>query len=269
MYEFTPREYLIYLSILANGEHFKMLEMLKNKQEAKVSEIRKAMQTVKSKVITYLDPEYPSYLKRYDHPPLVLFYYGDISLINEENMNNSVAIIGTRKPTNYGLTATSEIVKGLYKDKVIVSGMAKGIDAQAHWETIKNGGKTVAVLGSGIDNVYPIENTDLYFEIIKSGGLVISEHPNMVTPDAIHFPFRNRLIVQFSKGVLVTEAFEKSGTSITVGHALRMNKDVMCIPYPYYIKESFCNELIYEGSFLVRDSEDVRLVLDGGRNIVF
>lgn len=261
MFKYTHREYLIYLSVKCNGEYFRLLSLLQHKEEATDLEIEKAMKSIKSNVLTFFDEDYPAYLKKYDHPPLVLYYYGDISLISGPSMENSVAIIGTRSPTEYGLKVTREIVKGLVDSKVIVSGMAKGIDGEAHWEALRNKGKTVAVLGSGIDNIYPIENTDLYYQIINNGGLVISEHPNMVTPDSYHFPFRNRLIVQFSKGVVVTEAFEKSGTSITVGYALKTNKDVMCIPYPYYIKESFCNQLINEGSYLVRDSDDIKFIL--------
>ena len=212
----------------------------------------------KCKTLTIMDPEYPLYLKQLHRPPIVLFYYGDISLINEENMKKNLAVIGTRSCTEYGLKETNRIVSELGKNCNIVSGLAKGIDAMAHQTALDVGTKTIAVLGSGINNPYPKENIELYKDIIKRGGLVVSEYPNFSSPLQFHFPIRNRLIAMFSKALLVTEAYDyNSGTGITARYAYSFNKKVMAIPYPADVLNSYCNYLIQEGAVLVRSAEDV------------
>lgn len=252
------RNILIYNAIIYDGDYDSVLNASCRVDDPDPRLVEKVVGELKCKVLTMVDPDYPLYLKKHTRAPLVLFYYGDISLINDEHINSNLGIVGTRSPTDYGLMNTKKIVYEVAKDCVIVSGMADGIDGQAHRAAIEAGAKTVAVLGSGIDNPYPAVNLKLYSDIIESGGLVISEYPNMSPPTGIHFPIRNRLIAMFSKSLLVTEAYgTMSGTSITVTFALGMGKDVMCIPYPAEEINSFCNHLLYEGAKFVRDGRDV------------
>ena len=255
---FLSRNLLIYLAVIYDGDYDSVLYYSVKSNDYDPREVERVVSELKCKALTMIDPEYPDYLRKQPRAPIVLFYYGDISLINDEHIKTNLGVVGTRSPTDYGLMHTKKIVYEVAKDCVIVSGMAQGIDAQAHQAAIEAGGKTVAVLGSGIDNPWPLVNIKLYHDIIKSGGLVVSEYPNMSPPIGFHFPTRNRLIAMFSEALLVTEAYgTTSGTSITVGCALNLGKDVMCIPYPAEAIDSFCNHLLWEGANLVRDGKDV------------
>ena len=249
---------LIYYAVIYDGNRDAIIRAVTKREKFKYEDIRKVVRSVKSKTLTYLDPEYPNYLKLMPNAPIVLFYYGDISLIDDYHHKYNLALVGTRTPTEYGKYHTKKIVTEVAKDCNIVSGMAKGIDGVAHRAALENKAKTVAVLGSGIDNPWPSDNVELYHDIIKSGGLVISEYPGMSEPSRYHFPIRNRLIAMFSKALLVTEAIGmNSGTGITVGFANMLNISVMSLPYPAEQIDSFCNELIFEGARLVRDGKDV------------
>ena len=255
---YSGRILLIYLAMIYDGNYDAILSAAARKVNPDFKEVEKVISTLKCKALTVLDPDYPSYLKKFPRFPLVLFYYGDISLINDEHHASNLGVVGTRKATDYGLFHTERIVKDVAKKCTIVSGLAEGIDAKAHRTTLDVGGKTVAVLGSGIDNPWPIANIPLYRDIIDKGGLVVSEYPNMSDPCGFHFPTRNRLIAMFSSALLVGEAFgQKTGTSITVNFAFMYGMEVMCIPSPADVLESFCNQLIYEGANLVRDGNDV------------
>ena len=205
------------------------------------------------KTLTMLDDEYPEELKKLTCPPLVLYYYGDISLI--QNIKKNLAVVGSRVTTEYGSETTKEIVASLAKEVNIVSGLARGIDAIAQTQCIRSGGKTIAILGSGIDYCYPEINKPLYDEI-KKNHLVLSEYPGLTPPSPDKFPFRNRLIAMLSDTVLVTEAYPRSGTSITVGFALEYSKSVCCVPYSSG-RFSLCNKLINQGAYLVENADDV------------
>lgn len=247
------RDLLIYLSLTAKGDWSETYSMIKNAKiiNASPEDVKKTLSEIKSNILTIFDPEYPEYLKKIYRPPFVLFYYGDISLLNTE----CVGVIGSRKCSDYGLNVTDKIVGEICPYLTIVSGLARGIDSCAHTSALKNKGKTIAILGSGIDYCYPSENIELYDEI-KKNHLVLSEFPNDTPPDCNNFPFRNRLISAFSKGLLVTESKKRSGTSITVGFALSEGKDVMCVPYPID-EDSNCNQLIKDGATLVENGSDV------------
>lgn len=254
---FESRNILIYLAIKYDGDYRSIIRAVREGIDPSISEVESYVSKVKSKVVTILDPEFPVYLRKSAFPPIVLFYYGDISLINDENFKNNIAVIGTRKPTDYGIDATQKIVAGISDKYTIVSGMAMGIDGIAQKTALFTGGKTVAVLGSGIDNIYPPDNADLYHNIINNGGLVISEYPGMSEPAGYHFPIRNRIIAQISRGVIVTEAYGRSGTSNTVSYANTIGRDVLAVPYPYSCEDSLCNQLLYEGAIFIRNAQDV------------
>lgn len=257
------RKLLLAISLETGGDYDRMMEAILRKEYPSDEQVENAEKRIKCGYITCIDPEYPSHLKHVYKPPIVIYYYGDISLLYKEK--ESIAVIGSREASTRGVRITNTFVKELVPDYVIVSGLALGIDAAAHESAIINGGKTIAVLGSGIDYCYPSKNIDLY-KLIKEKGLVISEYPNSTLPEISFFPKRNRIIAGLAKGVLITEAKRRSGTLITVNWAQSMAKEVMCVPYRVE-DDSGCNQLIKEGAFMVEDSDDVRLIMDGTANL--
>lgn len=205
--------------------------------------------------ITIFDEEYPSLLRSLYDPPLVLYAQGDISLMNEMK---SIAIIGTRNPSAESQAKVNRFVTPLVRDGwTIVSGLAYGIDSQAHEQTLRERGKTIAVLGSGFHHVYPKRHLSLYRQI-REKGLVLSEYPPNIRPQKYHFPERNRIISGLSQAVLVIEATEKSGTLITVDQALEQGREIYVAPgsllYPQTVG---CHKLIQQGAKLVIDANDI------------
>jgi len=204
--------------------------------------------------LTYHDADYPPRLREiYDYPP-VLYVRG--SLFPEKEWY--LAVVGTRRATAYGKQVAEEIVTDLAQSKItIVSGLARGIDTIAHQTALKVGGRTIAVFGCGLDIVYPGENTQLARNIIQQGAL-ISEYPLGTRPRAENFPRRNRIMSGLSLGVLVVEAGEASGATITAHMALEQNREVFAIPGSIMSPASKgTNLLIQEGAKLVRDYTDI------------
>ena len=171
----------------------------------------------------------------------------------------SIAVVGTRRPTDYGRRVTADLCSSLADHGVVVvSGLALGIDACAHKSTVDAGGVTFAVLGNGLDTVYPRENLRLAERIVAEGGAIISEFPIGVRPEASNFPRRNRIISGMTLGTLVTEAGETSGTRWTVYHALEQNREIFCVPGSVYSESSrLTNRLIREGAKLVCNVNDI------------
>lgn len=208
----------------------------------------------KSDFITIYDIGYPDKLKNLKKPPFILFYKGDISLLKKA----SIGIVGSRKISIYGQKYTRIITKHLAKKYVVVSGLAAGVDGEAHKVALKYG-SSIAVLGSGINYVYPKSNTSLYNEMIKS-NLVISEYPDDVIPKPYFFPFRNRIIAALSESIIVTQATIRSGTMLTVNEALELNKSVYVLPYRIDDQDgNGCNYLIQQGAnvILIDDLADL------------
>ncbi len=203
--------------------------------------------------MTLLDDDYPDSLKHIYRPPFVLFYYGDLSLV--QDMKKIVGVIGAREHTDYGKTMTQIMVKEISKEMIVISGLAKGIDSLAHKVAIDNDGKTIAVLGTAIDNCYPKTNIDLYNKI-KKDHLLISEYPPGATNIVNGFPDRNRLIAGLSSGLLIIEAKEHSGTSNTAMHTIGQGKIVCCVPERAGV-DSLCNKLISQGATMVTSGKDV------------
>ena len=247
------RDILLYFSLKYAGDWNKIYEAIQSKELYEESDIKKAIKSIKSKFIAYTDPEYPESLKQSFKPPFILYYHGDISLLSDTH--NKLAVVGSRKCSSYGRDVTEHFVSKLCKDFVIVSGLACGIDSIAHWSAIKNGGKTVAVLGNGINICYIEDNLELYEEC-KKNHLVISEYPNDTPPYQGYFPIRNRIIASLCETLLVTEGKIRSGTQITAHLMTRKNGNVCCIP-THVGENSICNLLISEGAFLVETPEDV------------
>jgi len=214
-------------------------------------------------VLTLGDEKYPKLLSEIYAPPAILYYKGKFSAEQDEF---SLAVVGTRKVSNYGQQITPEIVRGLTNaGLVIVSGLALGIDALAHEACLEAKGRTIAVLGSGIDqqSIYPSYNRYLADKIIKSGGLLLSEYPIGMQPLRHNFPQRNRIVSGLSLGVLVIEAPEDSGALLTARHSLEQNREVFAIPGSVYNKNSLgTNNLIKMGAKLITNTEDVLEALD-------
>ena len=202
------------------------------------------------KIINILDDSYPAKLKNIYAPPITIFVKGDISLLNSK----SIAIVGSREPSKYGIYVAEKFSTELSKEGItVVSGLAKGIDTFAHIGALSSLGKTIAVLGSGIDVVYPKENAKYYKEISEK-GLIISEYIVGTVPESKNFPQRNRIISGLSDGVLVVEARKNSGTMITTDFALEQGKELYVIPGNITSNLSAgTNNLIKEGAKLVTD----------------
>ena len=193
---------------------------------------------------------YPERLRNIYSPPKQLFCFGNLSLLNFEN---NIAVIGSRDYSFYGKRVADDFSFNLAKnDFCIISGLARGIDSFAHMAALDAKGKTIAVLGSGLDNIYPKENMKLAKRIVENGGLIISEYELGTRPLKQHFPARNRIISGLSDGVLVVEARKNSGTNITVDFALEQGKDIFVVPGNIYSNTSDgTNFLIKEGAIPV------------------
>ncbi|MBR6252799.1 MAG: DNA-processing protein DprA [Clostridia bacterium] len=207
--------------------------------------------------INQSDAFYPVKLKEICDPPEEIYCVGDIRLLNEP----SIAIVGARDASDYGRRISKKLSSDLSKRGVtIISGLAKGIDSCAHEGAYDKIGKTIAVLGCGIDIIYPKENEELYKNIIRSGGLIISEFPLGTKPEKDNFPKRNRLISGLSNGVVVVEAKAKSGALITVDCALEQGKNVFAVPGNIgSIYSEGTNNLIKDGAIPVTSYEDILL----------
>ena len=184
------------------------------------------LQSAGTRALTWHDPEYPPRLKEiYDLPP-VLYVRGELAPEDER----LIAVVGTRKPTAYGREAAHRLSYDLARAGVtIVSGLARGIDSIVHRAALEAGQRTIAVLGSGIDVIYPRENSMLAEEIARNGA-VLSEHPLGTRPDAQNFPRRNRIMSGMTLGTVVIEAGERSGALLTANHALEQNREVFAVP---------------------------------------
>jgi len=211
------------------------------------------MDQIKKLKIT--DQNYPRLLKRIEEPPKMLYFRGKIP------QGNCFAIVGTRRYSDYGKQIALEIAGELAEaELVIVSGLARGIDTFAHQGCLEKNGKTIAVLGTGLDekSIYPKENLKLAKEIIQKQGALVSEYSPSTPPNYFHFPERNRIISGLSKGVLVIEAREKSGALITADWAFSQKKPVFAIPGSIYNETSKgCHILIKKGAKLVSSPKEI------------
>jgi len=210
------------------------------------------------RVVSFLDTTYPERLKQIPDPPLVLYVYGEdsLSLLSELRL---IGIVGTRMITQYGRDVTRKLTRDLVRSGFgIVSGLAFGVDAEAHNTTLQNGGKTIAVLGCGVDVIAPISNAPIYREIARKGGLIVSEMPIGHRPDRGLFPARNRIISGLSLGIVVTEGSEDSGALITASYAAEQGRDVFAVPGPITsIYSRGPAKLLKAGATLAESAQDI------------
>jgi DNA processing protein len=245
------KQQLIQIGLLTEKN---MAEILNKEKRDRVKQIYKSMVRLDIKMLNIFDDRYPYNLRQIFDPPVALFYRGKLEI-----NNFAIAIVGSRKTTKYGSFSARKLSYELAMRGVqVVSGLARGIDSIAHEGCLNAGGSTIAVLGCGLDNIYPAENKKLFEDIIKSDGLIISEYAPGTPPMQHNFPARNRIISGISSGVLVVEAAGKSGSLITASYALEQGREVFAVPGNI---DSTCsrgtNRLIKEGAKVVTCAEDI------------
>ncbi len=232
------------------------ISALCDKSTVRVEEVKEQCKRIGICILTIDSPYYPECLKQISAPPQVLY----VRCRHRYNLNDytCIGVVGTREATPYGVAVTEEISYGMATNGfVVISGMAKGIDAAAHRGAVAAGGITIAVAGGGLETAYPYCNKELMQSIIKT-GMVISEYPPYSEPKRHHFPERNRIIAGLSQGILVTEAPERSGALITANYALEENRDVFSVPGDITRPKSVgANNLIKEGAYPVTSARDI------------
>jgi DNA processing protein len=212
---------------------------------------------------TPADTDYPRLLLETPSPPPILYYRGEVELQENLGQKPLVGIVGTRQPSEYGIRWTRQISTALAKNGfTVVSGMAEGIDTISHSAAMQAGGRTIAVLGTGVDVIYPHKNRDLYKQILTA-GLVVSEYPAKTPPDRTHFPRRNRIIAGLSRAILVMEAPLKSGALITATYANEFGRDVYALPGRLDDNPSQgCLKLLNQGaSFILKEIDELLSML--------
>jgi DNA processing protein len=228
---------------------------LQVRSELNLEDYLKKIEDLHIQVLTWEDEDYPVSLREIPASPPVLFLRGQMEPVDQW----SIAVVGTRRLSAYGRLMARDLVSGLAQNGItIVSGLARGIDGIAHKTALEQGGRTIAVLGCGIDKVYPPEHRELAHEIVNGRGAILSDYPLGTDPDSKNFPARNRLISGLSLGVLVVEAGEKSGALITAKFAVEQDRDVFAVPGNINSPVSTGpNRLIQQGAKLVMRIEDI------------
>ncbi len=236
------------------GRERTLSNVLRNRETLDLDSAMAKLERAGVSVVTVADDGYPPLLKEISAPPPVLFYKGQIL----ETDTHAVAIVGTRRASAYGRDVAIDIAKGLAGAGVtVVSGLATGIDGHAHRATLDAGGRTFAVLGSGIHDIYPREHAGLAKRVAEQGALISDNLPN-AKPDRWNFPARNRIISGLALGVVVVEAPDKSGALITVDFAADQGRDVFAVPGMTTSSTSAgCNRILRDGARLVRNADDV------------
>ena len=235
---------------------------LKQRTTSKPQQELEKLERLRIRVLTLKDKDYPDLLKELINAPPVLYIAGTFK---KEEDRFALGIVGTRKVSSYGRQVTEQFARELAEGKVtVVSGLAHGIDTIAHTATLEAGGRTLAVLASGLDTIYPADNLGLARRIVESGqGALVTEFPLGIKPDGRNFPARNRIISGLSQGILVTEAPKQSGALITANFALEQGREVFGVPNSIYSPGSVgVNKLIQDGAHLVTNVQDILMALN-------
>lgn len=258
--------YWIWLSKLNVNNKKELLDKYKTPEciwhaskDAKDKEILKRyldyMQKHEISLINIYDKEYPQKLKHISNPPVVIYIKGNKDILNDKG----IGVIGCRLCSEYGKITASHISYDLAKNNIcVISGLARGIDTYAHMGALAGKGKTIAVVGNGLDTVYPRENEALFNKIIETGGAIVSEYVVGTKPEQKNFPARNRIISGLSEGIAVIEARDRSGTFITVDFALEQGKNIYAVPgnITSFSSEG-TNELIKQGAKVLTNVKDI------------
>lgn len=211
------------------------------------------------------DKKFPKRLLEIDNPPEQLYVKGNVELLN----NEAIAIVGTRKCTKYGEKYAIQFAKELSKQGIsIISGLATGIDTISHISSMTEKGKTIAVLGSGFNHIYPEENQYLYQKILENEGCIITEYPPQTEKKKENFPYRNRIVSGLSMGILIIEARYYTGTSITARYAIKQHKPIFCIPHSLDEPTGYTpNLFIKQGAQLVMKPKDILKYYENNSNV--
>lgn len=241
------REKIAQYAYLYQGDYNQIAKAIAQKEEVK-------FQPIFEQYITIVDKEYPKILKSLEYPPWILFYQGDISLLNTK----MVTVIGSRLASQKALENCSLICQELLKNFTIVSGLAKGIDGYAHQTAIEYDGKTIGVIGSGLKYQYPLCNQLLY-QKMKTNHLILSEYPFATPVMKHHFPWRNRILACLGMHIIVVEASRRSGTMHTVNQALSLGKNIFAVAGNFEDETtSGCSQLIEDGATILYEIEQLR-----------
>ena len=226
----------------------------RSKQEELIKKYENYIEKNRISIISILDEKYPEKLRNIYAPPITLFCIRNTDLLNKI----SIAIVGTREPSSYGINLARHFSKELSLANItVVSGLARGIDGEAHVGALEASGKTIAVLGNGVDIVYPKENIKTY-NLVAKKGLILSEYIVGTKPEARNFPQRNRIISGLSSGVLVVEAKKRSGSIITADLALEQGREVYVVPGNITSPNSEgTNSLLKQGAKLITEVTDI------------
>ncbi|MFD3445485.1 DNA-processing protein DprA, partial [Microbacteriaceae bacterium 4G12] len=251
IYALSPKDFESLLSISSQ----KSLQLFQYLHTTSISSITKTLADHHIVWITVWDSDYPSLLKEIADPPFILYGKGNMKLLAQFR---KIAVVGTRNPSSYGVKSIQSILVNLLREEwVIVSGMARGIDITAHQVAVQNNRGTIAVLGGGLFHIYPKENYRA-LQAWEHNLLLLTEYPPHYKPQRWYFPKRNRIISGLSKGVVIVEAKEKSGSLITADCALEQNREVFAVPGPIHLETSIgTNRLIQQGAKLVLRAEDI------------
>lgn len=253
----TAREIILALSYHCEGEWEKIYNILKTKEKISDEDILRYNQKNKAQYISIIDSNYPIKFKRNYKPPFIIYYYGNIELLNKYPI---LTAIGTRNPSNYQVKESkkliSETIDKMNKKVTILSGMAKGLDKEMMDVAINKGSTLISIIASGIDNPYPHENRYIYDYCKSEKGLVISEYPSSIQAKKENFTFRNRLLASLGDVIFVGGGKQRSGTSSTCNQALELNKDILALPC-HNDEENYTNQLIADGAKIVLSSQDI------------
>ena len=241
----------------------KICNILKIESNLKIDNCIKYMEEINIRVVTFFDEDYPQQLKNLYDAPIVIYAIGNYKILNDQN---KIAVIGARKASNYGINIARQIGKFLSKNNIhTISGLALGIDVNSHIGVLTENyinsysGKAIAVIGNGLDNIYPYNNQEIANRIINNGGCIISEYIVGTKPLRNNFPARNRIISALSDKLVVVEAEnEKSGTMITVDFSLELGKEIYVVPGNINSKMSVgTNKLIKDGAKIITEFNDI------------
>lgn len=250
----TVEDIVLYFSLKYDGDFEKIYQALLSKEPVDETHKDELKESLKCQYTTIFSDDYPSRLRNINCPPFVLYYYGNLSLLD----NKTIAIVGTRSPDVQGIGITNKFANHLSKEgRTIISGLSQGIDYTALKFALFDKGRAVAVSSTGIDNDI-LEDQHTLYDNLKNNGLIISEYPNIVQFDPSHSAIRHRLIAGLSDSVLVTQCKEKSESMYTVGYALDQGKDIFAVPSSSGdISLKGCNTLIKQGATLADDVKDI------------
>lgn len=242
------------LSTMTSFTHSKALSLLHDFHSTDPFRLIESYRKEGISILAIFDDKYPTFLKHISNPPVVLFCKGDRELLQNKK---KISVVGTRKPSSYGLQVVEKMLKPLTEEWVIVSGLAKGIDGKAHKVAVENKGSTIAVIAGGFHHIYPREHVPLALEIAKK-HLLLSVHPPYTRPQKWMFPERNQIISGLSLGTLVVQAAKQSGSLITAHYALEQGREVFTVPCQLFDERFIGNvDLMKDGATVIYSHEDI------------